>query len=232
MFSPENIQIKHSARARSLQLKVTHYGEVIVVVPKAMRRVGIDGLINKHRPWIEEKLAHLESQRVLDEGLDQRMPDSIELPALSAHFQCHYAKAERNRVVESGDYLHIHYADQRNVPDLLQQWLQTKARKVLLPWLEKRSEETGLNYNRVTIRGQKTRWGSCTARGNINLNRNLLFLSPVLVSYLMLHELCHTRHLNHSRDYWNFVSGFENDFRRYENELSHAYRYVPVWAAV
>jgi predicted metal-dependent hydrolase len=64
-----------------------------------------------------------------------------------------------------------------------------------IPWLKRVSKKTGLSYAAASIR-QQTRWGSCSSRRLINLNARLLFLPPNLVTYVLVHELCHTKHLN------------------------------------
>ena len=112
----------------------------------------------------------------------------------------------------------------------LQAWLHNHARRHLLPWLQTVSEECRLPFARATVRAQKTRWGSCSARGHISLNRHLLFLSPRSVRYLFIHELCHTVHLNHSRRYWSLVGCHAPDYGAREAELRRAAHHVPLWA--
>ena len=71
----------------------------------------------------------------------------------------------------------------------------------------------GVDYGRITIRSQKTRWGSCSAQGNLNFNC-LLMLAPQQVrDYVLIHELCHRKHLNHSREFWEEVQRFCPDYR-------------------
>lgn len=91
---------------------------------------------------------------------------------------------------------------------VLHKWLQLQGRKHLIPWLDNLSIQTNLPYNRVSIRGQKTRWGSCSSDKNINLNYKLLFLESEFVNYIIIHELCHTIHLNHSKEFWQLVGNF------------------------
>ena len=79
----------------------------------------------------------------------------------------------------------------------LRRWLARKGKDHLLPWLKRVSNKTGLSYAAASIRQQQTRWGSCSSRCLINLNARLLFLPPNLVTYVLVHELCHTKHLNH-----------------------------------
>ncbi|MCK4609306.1 MAG: M48 family metallopeptidase, partial [Gammaproteobacteria bacterium] len=102
---------------------------------------------------------------------------------------------------------------------LLHKWLQRKGRYHLVPWLNSLSKTTGLVYNKVAIRGQRTRWGSCSSARNINLNYKLLFLQPELVDYIIIHELCHLTHFNHSADFWQLVAKFQPEHRELRKQL-------------
>ena len=78
-----------------------------------------------------------------------------------------------------------------------------EAREKLSERLAKLAAEHHFQYNRVSIRNQKTRWGSCSSNNNISLNMKLLHLPDQLIDYILLHELVHTRVKNHSQDFWN-----------------------------
>jgi hypothetical protein len=112
----------------------------------------------------------------------------------------------------------------------LHRWLRSKANETLLPWLRVTSEDLGLPYKKSIVRGQKTRWGSCSAKRVISLNYKLLFLPPELVHYLFVHELCHTRYLNHSARYWALVARKLPEYARLDAALKDSWRYVPAWA--
>ena len=77
------------------------------------------------------------------------------------------------------------------------------ARKVLTQRLAELAEDHNFDYGKVSIRSQKTRWGSCSSQNNISLNQNLLHLPDYLIDYVLLHELTHTRVKNHSSKFWN-----------------------------
>ena len=77
-----------------------------------------------------------------------------------------------------------------------------KAQDELFNRLEYFSDKYNLSYNRATFRCQKTKWGSCSSKNNINLNINVAYLSKKLQDYILLHELCHIRHKNHSKKFW------------------------------
>jgi len=141
-----------------------------------------------------------------------------------------YLQAGRIRVTPAAGRLRVRAFDERQACQGLQRWLQQHARELLAPRLEVVAQQAGLSFNRVTVRAQKSRWGSCSAQKNINLNRASLFVSPAALRYLMIHELCHTVHLNHSPRYWRLVERLMPDYRDHEAELRHAMRVIPRWA--
>lgn len=105
-----------------------------------------------------------------------------------------------------------------------------EARARLVPRVQALSLALGLAYRRVSLRCQKTRWGSCSRDGAISLNARLLFLPPELVEYVLIHELCHLAHLNHSKRFWALVARHCPDFRARDRRLRGMWAHVPRWA--
>lgn len=73
--------------------------------------------------------------------------------------------------------------------------------------------------NRVSVRNQKTRWGSCSSKGNLNFNYRLFYLPEELLDYVVVHELAHRRHMNHSKDFWQEVKRFFPDYKKCRKQL-------------
>lgn len=93
------------------------------------------------------------------------------------------------------------------------------ARELALARLEYFNREYGFVYKRITVRDQKTRWGSCSQKGNLNFNYKIALLPPELADYLIVHELCHLREMNHSPRFWALVAKTLPNFRERRREL-------------
>jgi predicted metal-dependent hydrolase len=164
----------------------------------------------------------------------EALPTRVRLRALNEIYRVAYRAAhhEAIRIAESDGVLTVSGPSGEPAACVreLRTWLRAKARTRLTPWLRQTSLDVGLPYAKTIIRSQRGRWGSCSARGVISLNCKLLFLPSAEVQYLFVHELCHTRHLNHSKRYWTLVERKLPDFHRFETALRDAWRYVPRWA--
>ncbi|KPJ63968.1 hypothetical protein AMJ44_13645 [candidate division WOR-1 bacterium DG_54_3] len=96
---------------------------------------------------------------------------------------------------------------------------KTQARKKLIKRLNELAQRHGFTYNRVFIRNQQTRWGSCSSKNNISLNMKLVLLPEELMDYVILHELVHTRQKNHSQEFWSELNSFTGDAKRLSSRL-------------
>ncbi|WP_027187535.1 M48 family metallopeptidase [Desulfovibrio cuneatus] len=111
----------------------------------------------------------------------------------------------------------------------LRERLRREAEEMLLPRLEGYAVMHGFRYEAVRFRFQRTRWGSCSAKGNINLNVGLVFLPEPLIRYVLLHELCHTVALDHSERFWKALFAVEGEALILDKQLRRGQRYVPEW---
>jgi predicted metal-dependent hydrolase len=107
--------------------------------------------------------------------------------------------------------------------------LSATARREFAPRLKALAVLTDTSYAKMHVRAQRSCWGSRSCSGTISLNLCLLFLAPELMRYLLIHELCHGRHMNHSKRFWTLVGRFEPDYRRLDRALTESWREVPAW---
>lgn len=103
--------------------------------------------------------------------------------------------------------------------ELYEKYLRHVAKKYLIQRGSELSAKFGFSVKRFSVRGQKTRWGSCSRRGNISLNYNLLKFRKEVIDYVIVHELCHLRQLNHSRKFWNEVAQILPQYKSLKKEL-------------
>jgi predicted metal-dependent hydrolase len=223
-------RVRASARARRLAVRVLPGGLVEIVVPRGTRPRAVEQFVSRHRRWIERTL---DLYRPADAAAPSGLPEQVSFPAIGRSYRLRYsveAGAPRLRVAE-GSIAVVGAADR---PALLRHALQRfamrEAHASLGPWLADLSAATGLRYERMQIRRQRTRWGSCSPSGTISLNACLLFQPAPVVNYLLVHELAHTRHLNHSRRFWRLVERFEPRWRELDTALTRGWREVPAWA--
>lgn len=94
-----------------------------------------------------------------------------------------------------------------------------RARHLVLARLIELNRHYGFSYGRVTVRNQRSRWGSCSSKGNLNFNYRILFLPPALQDYIIAHELCHLKEFNHSPAFWELLSKSVPDHRMLRKEL-------------
>ena len=104
-----------------------------------------------------------------------------------------------------------------------------RAANFLGPWLRSLSKDCNLPFNQISVRGQKTRWGSCSSDRNISLNYKLLFLPPQVARYVLIHELCHTVHMNHSKEFWQLVQKNDPLYKQWDHDLKNVNQYIPQW---
>lgn len=226
----EGWSVRESQRARRLTVRVFHTGRVEVVVPFRTSERAVERFLERHRPWIERKRE--EARRRAGPPVPFP-PPQIDLPACAEVWRIHLAGGSRRaRIASSAPGLLTLTGDAargHTVRQALRSWLTERAREALAPLLAECARELGVSYERMLIRRQRTRWGSCSTRGTISLNCCLLFQRPAVVRYLMIHELVHTQHMNHSRRFWHCVARHCPDYRTLDRELLDGWRRVPDW---
>lgn len=107
--------------------------------------------------------------------------------------------------------VHIAATEKFSEEELAQ--FKKSARKILIPLVEEYAEIIGVSYGRVTIRAQKTRWGSCSSKGNLNFNCLLVLMSESVQRYVVVHELCHRKYMNHSKAFWSEVEKYHPSYK-------------------
>ncbi|MCL5734486.1 MAG: M48 family metallopeptidase [Actinobacteria bacterium] len=212
-----------------------HQG-LVVVVPRGFDWGRIPAVLEEKSSWIARTWSEMERGRLLTEPAEsQVLPETVSLRFTGEEWRVEYcrgagesasvqARESRGFVLRvTGD------ADDGACRQALVRWLLRKGREVLVPATQELARIHGFHMSRVSVRLQKSRWGSCSRTGTLSLNVKLLFLPPELVEYVLLHELCHTVEMSHSDRFWSLVESIDSGYRRKRRLLRRAEDQVPGW---
>jgi len=228
-------RVRVSSRAKYPRLKVSVREGLVVVIPDGFDEARIPSVVEGKREWIRRSEERLREQvKFLVPRKSSAFPERISLRAIGQEWSVNYRLTPKPGVtgVERRGQQLLVYGDVENevaVADALRRWLSRKTREHIAPLLEALGRDRGLDVAGVGIRSQRTRWASCSPKGTISLNLRLMFLPQELVRYALLHELAHTREMNHGRRYWTLLESLEPNYLALDEALRVGWRLVPGW---
>ena len=200
-------------RARRYVMRVRPDGTLRVTIPRGGSRAEAIAFMERHASWITRERARVRTERapvVWTHGstvLLRGLPQSIDVWHDGSAFVAGYA--DRIVPIESP----------ANVRGEIEQDLRQLAAGQLVPRLKELADQHGLQFTRVSIRNQRSRWGSCARSGAIALNFRLVQMPPDVCDYVLIHELMHLRQQNHGRRFWTLVERACPDYRAAERWL-------------
>jgi predicted metal-dependent hydrolase len=198
--------LKRSARARCARLEIRQATGLTIIIPKYFNVTDISDLLQKKKRWILNNLARYCQARPLATGKELKSGDSI--PYLGRELKLIIQRTMENddSAVLKKNKLIIGLGNKENGPGLvLEQWYRMQAAQLIKEKADKLSARFGLAYNKLTIRGQRSRWGSCSHKSNLSFNWKLMMTPEPVVDYVITHELLHLKEMNHTRRFWRLV---------------------------
>jgi len=228
-------RIRHGPRSKSLRLKVTREAGLCVVVPSGFDEKKIPAILKRKKVWIADAMKRIgETKRFLEPKPALHLPEIVKLTALGETWPVVY-KVDATRPglwlrAASGNLFITGAVLERDaVIRKLKDWLRLRVRDGLFPLAENIATKQRMELGGLLVKSQRTRWASCSAQRNLSLNTKLLFLPPDLVRYVLIHELCHTVHMNHSNEFWRLVQAHEPGYKLLDRQLRTAWKRVPQW---
>jgi len=212
--------IKRSARAKHVRLEVRPETGLTVVIPKSYKIGQISDLLEAKGSWILDKLAKYGEVQPLYAEKEVKSGDAI--PYLGRDLEVVKRQNRRNAdsVKLEQDRLVVSLRSPSSRLNLiLEQWYRIQAAKLIKERTDKLSARLGLTYNRVIIRGQKTRWGSCSHKGNLSFNWKLIMAPEPVIDYVIIHELAHLKEMNHTKRFWELVAQHCPEWREHRKWL-------------
>jgi len=226
-------ELRRSTRARRMHIRVRP-GQVEVVVPVKVRWSVIKAFVHENRNWIVKKIAELEKKlRDNPPPLPIPLVTGVKIPFRGSPTGLTVRERENGRApqVSYGSDLLVTVPEglaagkkEATVKTALKNWFLERLRNDVEEICSRFCKRLNVSPQRVRFRRQKTRWGSCSAKGSINLNWHLVFVPKPILEYVVVHELCHIRHLNHSLEFWALV---ESQIPNYKTRIKWLKKYRP-----
>jgi predicted metal-dependent hydrolase len=225
--------LRYSNKAKHLQIRISNKGvEVIIPQKKSVSEDNIHELLLQKKDWIQKT-----QQRYLlkkQEIPQIKLPEKIDLKAINQSWDIIYLPTHHSRLsihanISGQIKLIGNITNEKACLALLKQWLKQLAKKYLANMLNKVSDEIAIPFQKVSIRNNTTRWGSCTSQKNISLCCRLLFLPTHLVRHVLIHELCHTKMMHHGEGFWNLLEKLDVNAQTHIKELKKSIALIPAW---
>lgn len=208
---------KPHPRSKSIKIRVESTGEIVVSSPPRTPVHKIKSFVLQQLPWI------------------QRTRSKLELKHFSTHTEKHlqlFGKKYTKRIdlksskvgIDIFDLdLVIHPINQskESVQNQVDRFLKRTAREYILPRTQEIASVMSLKFNKITLKQQKSRWGSCSSQGNLNFNWRLVHYPPAIIDYVIIHELAHLEHMNHSPRFWNLVQKYDPAYKSHRRWLKN-----------
>lgn len=197
------LSVRRSGRARHILLHVgTLDGSVELVLPNRVPLSEGMAFARSKRNWIEQRLAKVQ----------QRVPfeDGMEVPVLGVPHIIQHIPAARGRVRRDGAAL-VAESRPEHLARRVRDWFCAEARREITARVDDKARRLGQSRGRITIRDQRTRWGSCSYSGNLNFSWRLIMAPEHVLDYVVAHEVAHLRELNHGERFWSLVEGLSDD---------------------
>jgi predicted metal-dependent hydrolase len=211
------------ARVKNLYISVEN-GEVVIKAPWYVTNSQIQEVVESKREWIMRKLEEYQkSPRKAKEYADGEQFQVLGKPyTLNIYFK-EISKAKLNVTDGSIDIvLPLEYSETDNtaiIKRMIEKMYFMIAEREVDIAMEKLTRKVGLAPEEYRIRKVKTAWGTCSSTKKITINQDLMMYSREAIEYVVLHEICHLKYMNHSKKFWDMVESYMPDYKIYEKEL-------------
>jgi predicted metal-dependent hydrolase len=213
--------VRRSARAKHIRITISAHKGVVITIPSRIKRyINPEQFLREKQEWVLKHLSRVGSPGI---GNDARLDNgsTVTFEGRPYTFRMYRNNIWKPRIEISDTEMLLHLpSDYEGDPkETVKEWIKSRAAQKIEHEVERYARIIGVEYNRLAIRDQKTKWGSCSKQGNLSFNWRLALFPPKVLRYVVIHELCHIRHFNHSDRFWSLVERYDPHYRESVNWL-------------
>lgn len=220
------IQINRSGRAKRMTIRIKANGSVCIVMPDTMRGDVLEKarmFALKNLDWIDRQLEKIATREpaIKAQTLADYLAENPKIFAGERVFNVEISMTFARPFYvfrPQENVLPIYVRPQFSNPDL-QACLKTIARQILPEQVKQLAEACRVSVGKISVRNQQSRWGSCSTHGDISLNWRLILVESAIQKHVILHELAHRRHMNHSDDFWDLLTRWDPQTAGHDADL-------------
>lgn len=206
-------------RRKNISLEIDPGGDILVKAPTYLNNGYIKKFIQSKESWITKRISKIE------EGIKKYpLTENSTVPFLGNQLTLTFGTHKRG--VKHNKESVILPDNCSDIKSALRKWYKNIAKDLITEEVINITGQIGVKFNRIFIKEQKTRWGSCSGKNNLNFNWKIVLTEPELLKYLVIHEVCHLVHMNHSKKYWNLVEQYDPNYRLHRKRLQDAGYYL------
>lgn len=213
-------RIIRNPRRRRLSITISAQSDIHILAPKSISERDIEAFVQQQVPWINRTLKKVEKHYIPP----KTFKEGETFMFLGENYRLQLLEGSKKGVEFKDKRLKVSVKVGRNNKEEIQAalltWYKERAKDIIPDRVEIHAKEMGLDYNQVRIKTLKTRWGSCSSLKNLNFNWVLMMTPIHVLDYVVIHELAHLVHMNHSKSFWDLVEQYCPDYREHKKWLN------------
>ena len=209
------VLIEYTNRKRTISLQLKD-NKIIIKAPRTVSRINLDEVIQKKQKWIKQRaILNFEEQKLRN----RKFIDNETFYFRGNEYRLSLILGGKDEVKIADGLLLVTFKDDRsigskNVKSLIEDWYVRESAKILNTRTYEFAKKMKVRPTGITVKNYVSKWGSCTAKNKISYNWRIIMAPDCIVDYLVIHELCHIIEHNHSKNFWDYVGTYCEDFQK------------------
>ncbi|MGL4738387.1 MAG: M48 family metallopeptidase [Cellulosilyticaceae bacterium] len=204
-------------KRKTISIGIDENLQIIVKAPHHVPGHYVDEFVEKHKEWIARAIANKRSTLELQDWWQRKQ--LLYLGEVHVIVLRHGEKESVKLIEDQLILTLVDPSDQPKAEQLMEKWLTENFRVLVTELSDKYCKLLGCDYNKIYIRKQRTRWGSCSSKGNLSFNSRLICAPRRCIEYVALHEVMHLMHFNHGKQFWKAIEAIMPQYKSYQNIL-------------